>query len=50
MNWRHYVRSQLPPLDVAAERELEIVEELAVQLESTYERARARGESQDQAQ
>jgi predicted permease len=43
MNWRDYVRSRLPPLHVSAERELEIVEELAVQLESTYERARAGG-------
>lgn len=49
MNWRHYVRSQLPPLHVSAERELEIVEELAVQLESTFERARARGASEDEA-
>lgn len=50
MNWRHYVRSHLPPLDVAPERESEIVEELAVQLESTYERARARGEAPDTAE
>ena len=49
MNWRQYVRSQLPPLDVAAERESEIVEELAVQLESIYERARARGETHESA-
>ena len=49
MNWRQYVRSQLPPLDVAAERENEIVEELAVQLESTYERARERGANDDEA-
>jgi putative ABC transport system permease protein len=50
MNWRHYVRSQLPALDVSAERENEIVEELAVQLETTYERARARGDSERQAE
>ena len=49
MNWRQYVRSQLPPLDVAAERESEIVEELAVQLESIYERARTRGETHESA-
>ncbi len=49
MNWRHYVRSQLPPLDVPPERETEIVEELAVQLESTYERARANGATDDEA-
>src|SRR5262245_2811663 len=49
MNWRRFVREQLPPLDVAAEREAEIVEELALQLESTYERARARGVPDDEA-
>ena len=32
MNWRHYVRSQLPALDVSPEREIEIIDELAVQL------------------
>ena len=42
-DWRRYVRSHLPPLDVSGPREAEIVEELAAQLESTYERARARG-------
>ena len=41
--WRRHVRANLPPLRVAAEREVEIVEELAVQLEATYDRARARG-------
>lgn len=49
MDWRRYVRSHLPPLAVSAEREIEIVEELAVQLESTYERARARGVTHDEA-
>jgi predicted permease len=49
MNWRDHVRSHLPPLDVAAERESEIVEELAVQLESTYDKARARGAGEDEA-
>jgi putative ABC transport system permease protein len=43
MNWRRYVREHLPPLDVAPERESEIVEELALQLETIYERARANG-------
>ena len=32
MDWRGYVRSHLPPLDVAAERESEIVEELSQHL------------------
>lgn len=49
MNWRHYVRSQLPQLDVSPSRENDIVEELAVQLESIYERSKARGESEDEA-
>ncbi len=49
MHWRDYVRSHLPPLHVSAERELEIIEELAAQLESTYERGRARGLSADDA-
>ena len=49
MNWRAYVRSHLPPLDVSAEREHEIIEELAVQLEATFDRARANGEDDDAA-
>ena len=48
-DWRAYVRSHLPPLDVSGPREAEIVDELAVQLESTYERARARGVDDDDA-
>ena len=49
IDWRHYVRSHLPPLAMSAEREIEIVEELAVQLESIYERARGRGVADDEA-
>src|SRR5687767_3877764 len=49
IDWRTHVRSHLPPLDVPAEREIEIVEELAMQLESTYERARARGVADGEA-
>jgi putative ABC transport system permease protein len=49
INWRRFVRSHLPPLDVSAEREIEIVDELAGQLESTYERARARGAQDEEA-
>jgi len=48
-NWRDHVRCHLPPLDVSAEREAEIVEELAVQLETTYERARANGAADAEA-
>ena len=43
MDWRRYVRSHLPPLEVSAEREAEIVEELAAQLEATYTGARSAG-------
>jgi predicted permease len=42
-NFRDYVRSHLPPLDIPPERELEIIDELALQLEAAYESARARG-------
>jgi predicted permease len=49
MDWREYVRAHLPPLDVPAERETEIVDELAMQLEATYERERRRGATDDQA-
>ena len=49
MDWRHYVREHLPPLNVSAEREIEIIDELAVQLETTFERARANGATEDEA-
>ncbi len=49
MDWRRYVREHLPPLGVAAEREIEIVEELAIQLEATFDRARSEGDSEDAA-
>src|SRR5688572_15464217 len=49
MNWRQYVREHLPPLHVSAEREIEIVDELAVQLETTFERTRANGATEDEA-
>jgi putative ABC transport system permease protein len=49
MNWRTYVRSRLPRLAVSPEREIEIVEELAAQLEATYEGARTRGASEGDA-
>jgi predicted permease len=38
-----YVRRHLPPLGLDADREAEIVEELAQQMEQTYEAARADG-------
>ena len=50
MDWRRYVRTRLPSIDIAAERESEIVEELAQQLEAAYDAARARGSSDADAQ
>jgi putative ABC transport system permease protein len=42
-DWRRYVRDRLPPLDIPPEREIEIVAELALQLEAAYEAAVTRG-------
>src|SRR5262245_59291437 len=47
--WRDCVRARLRPLDVRAERESEIVEELADQLEAAYEAARAEGRTDAEA-
>ncbi len=49
MEWRAYVRRRLPRLSTTPEREIEIVDELAMQLEATYDRARARGLGDDDA-
>jgi putative ABC transport system permease protein len=49
INWRAHVRRRLPPTAAAAEREIEIVDELANQLEATYERERRGGASHDAA-
>jgi hypothetical protein len=43
--WREYVRAELPSLDIPPEREIEIVDELALQLEAAYESAIAHGAS-----
>ena len=43
IDWKAHVRAKLPALITAAEREGEIVDELALQLEATYERERKRG-------
>ena len=48
-DWRAYVRGRLPRLEVSAEREIEIVDELAAQLEATFERARREGLDHDAA-
>jgi predicted permease len=47
--WRAHVRGRLPALAVPAERESEIVDELAIQLESIYERERQQGATHDAA-
>lgn len=49
MHWPQYVRARLSLPGVAPERELEIVEELAAQLEGSYDRARAAGASEADA-
>lgn len=48
-NWQRYVREHLPALGLRAERELEIVEELAAHLEAAYEQARANGAPDEEA-
>ena len=48
-DWRRYVRAHLPTLTVSAERETEIVEELALQAEQTCAAARAEGAAEDAA-
>jgi len=42
-DFRAYVRENLPPLGVPAPRELEIIEELALEFEERYNRALGRG-------
>ena len=49
MNWRAHVRAKLPALTTGAERESEIIDELALQLEATYERERRRGAAHEEA-
>ncbi len=49
MDWRRYVRSRLPALNTSAEREAEVVEELAIQLAAIYDRARANGATESEA-
>src|SRR5262249_20256300 len=48
-DFRAYVRENLPPLGVSPARELEIVEELALDFEQNYQRALKRGLGPDQA-
>jgi predicted permease len=49
-DWRAYVRERLPRLGLRAEREAEIVEELAQQLEQAWAEARACGLSEQEAE
>jgi hypothetical protein len=48
-DWKKHVREHLPPLQLGAERELEIVEEFAQHLEAIYEDALAKGASEQEA-
>jgi len=48
-NWNHIVREHLAVLRLPPEREIEIVEELALHLEATYEDALAEGLSKAEA-
>jgi predicted permease len=49
IDWRAYVRRRLPALSAPPEREIEIVDELATQLEATYERERRNGAAHEAA-
>jgi putative ABC transport system permease protein len=49
IDWRAHVRQRLPPLAISPEREAEIVDELALQLEAAHDAARAAGLSEEQA-
>ena len=49
-NWNHIVRQRLAALRLPPERELEIVEELALHLEAVYEDALADGLSETEAE
>jgi hypothetical protein len=48
-NWKDYVRKNLAPLGLEAERELELIEELAQHLEAVYEDALSTGASEPEA-
>src|SRR5215470_4554408 len=49
-NWNHIVREHLAALRLSPEREIEIIEELALHLESAYEDALANGLSETEAE
>src|SRR5262245_44596544 len=48
-NWKRYVRERLPDLGLRAEREVEIVDELAAHLEAAYQEALLCGASEQEA-
>ncbi len=48
-DWKQYVRKNLPPLALAPERELEMVDEMAQHLEAVYEDALADGATEQEA-
>jgi predicted permease len=48
-DFRQYVRGRLPALHTRPEREIEIVDEIALQLEAAYSAARSRGASEAEA-
>jgi predicted permease len=49
-DWKQFVREHLPPLGLSGAREAEIVDELALQLEQSYNEAIARGAAAAQAE
>ena len=48
-DWKQYVRGRLPEIQVQPEREAEIVEELAAQLDQAYQEARREGRGDTEA-
>ena len=48
-DWRAYVRRSLPPLPCPTPREVDVIEELAAQLEHVYQAARSNGASDEEA-
>ncbi|UCC74643.1 MAG: ABC transporter permease [Gemmatimonadota bacterium] len=49
-DWKRYVREHLPLPDIEGSLEVEVVEEIAIQLEDGYRAARARGAGEEEAE
>ena len=49
-DWKQFVREHLADLGLAAEREQEIIEELAQQMEQSYSEAISRGATESEAE